>query len=84
MKFYPRVLAIPLFIFLIVFTSCGPQENQKNWVTTFEKSDYLKTSGYDETIEYFKDLADYSEYARLLKIGDSPQGREILLSRRFL
>ncbi len=49
----------------------------KSWLTKFEKSGYTETERYDETMRYFRDLADNSEYAKFFTFGFSPQGREI-------
>ncbi len=55
----------------------GQKESENNWLTKFEKSNFLETSKYDETIKYFQRLADYSDFAELKTIGLSPQGREL-------
>ncbi len=49
----------------------------ESWQTKFEKSNYLETDNYESTINYFKQLEVYSDYAKLIKIGISPQGRDI-------
>lgn len=70
-----KMIFVSLFIFFsvqIIF----PQKND-NWKTKFETSNYLETSRYDESIEYFSKLAEYSDYAKLFSIGISPQGRNI-------
>ena len=62
----------------IIFTSCfflTVLTAQNNWQTEFEKSKYLSTCSYDETINYFNQLAEKSEYAKMVPIGESPQGR---------
>ncbi len=48
-----------------------------NWQTYFEKTNYLKSPLYDETIEYFKRIDEISPFARMNTIGISPQGREL-------
>ena len=47
------------------------------WLTKFEKTNYLETARYGESIEYFQKLADASEYARMFTFGTSPQGRKL-------
>ncbi len=70
-------------LFFIVLIICIPQiiySQQKSiagWQTKFEQSNYTETERYDETISYFKKLAQYSNYAELLSFGVSPQGRKL-------
>jgi hypothetical protein len=47
------------------------------WRTHFEKSDYLETSRYDESIAYYKRLCSESDFAHIIQFGTSPQGREL-------
>ncbi len=47
------------------------------WLTYFERSGYLETPRYDETIAYFNKLAAASNYAVMQKIGTSPQDRDL-------
>ncbi len=61
------------FLFFIIAASIFAQENRQ---TEFEKSGCLKTSNYEETIDYFKRLSD-SPMAELRVLGESPQGREL-------
>lgn len=65
-----------IFLSLLLLNISAAQTNDE-WQTYFEKSDFLKTPGYDETMEYFKKLADYSNYAEFITFGISPQGREL-------
>ncbi|MGB5530116.1 MAG: M14 family metallopeptidase, partial [Ignavibacteriaceae bacterium] len=53
------------------------QQSGKDWETIFEKSGFVSTADYEQTMEYFQNLADNSEYADLLPFGVSPQGREL-------
>lgn len=53
------------------------QQSEKGWETIFEKSGYVTTEDYNQTMEYFQSLADNSEFADLLSFGVSPQGREL-------
>ncbi len=68
------------FILIITITSLNvysQQDFSSEWITFFEKSNYLETPRYEETIKYFQKLDEYSLYARLISIGVSPQGRNI-------
>jgi murein tripeptide amidase MpaA len=49
------------------------------WKTYYEKSNYLKTPRYAETIEYCKRLAVASPWVRYESFGKSPQGRDLPL-----
>jgi murein tripeptide amidase MpaA len=66
-----------LFIFLIFLLSYQmlPQ-SETGWETVFEKSGFVSTADYQQSMNYFQKLADYSEYAELHSFGSSPQGRE--------
>ncbi len=70
------------FIFFISFLVCSKISNSQtkstnDWQTQFEKSGYLKTERYDETINYFKKLESHSSEAKLIPFGVSPQGRNL-------
>ena len=56
---------------------CLSQDSE--WLTYYEKSNFLETPRYNETIEYSRKLADASPYIIFESIGTSPQGREIPL-----
>ncbi|MBS4034491.1 MAG: M14 family metallopeptidase [Ignavibacterium sp.] len=67
------------YIFTVLFTFSiiiFPQSTDQ-WQTKFEKSGFVSTADYSETMEYFQNLVDNSEYAKLLSFGVSPQGREM-------
>lgn len=65
-----------LITVLLSSTFLFPQSFDQ-WQTKFEKSGFVSTADYSETMEYFQNLADNSEYAKLLSFGVSPQGREM-------
>ena len=67
--------AISIFLSLFINTLCA-QEKQ-DWLTYYEKSEYLETPRYDESIRYSKMLAEKSEYIEYGTFGISPQGREL-------
>ena len=67
-----------LGLFLISFlVTINAQKGQEEWETTFEKSGFISTPDYIETMEYFQRLADSSEFASLITFGISPQNREL-------
>lgn len=64
-------------LFLILFlVPVHAQKEKEAWETTFEKSGFISTSDYNETMEYFQRFADNSEFASLITFGISPQYRE--------
>ncbi len=70
------------FIFInifLIFTNVEYSQSKinNNWKTKFERSNYLQTENYKETIEYFKKIESHSNYAKLTVFGVSPQGRNL-------
>lgn len=63
-----------IFILVCLNISYG---QDVNWKTVFENSEFKSTSSYEESINYFNKLADYSEYAKMIEFGVSPQGRKL-------
>lgn len=63
-------------LYLLVFANLFSQQNDY-WKTYFEKSNYLETQRYDETINYFKKFERHSPYAKMISIGKSSEGRDI-------
>src|SRR5690606_39622609 len=63
-----------IIFYLICFCCTAAAQD---WTTKFERSDFLETARYNESINYFKQLADHSEYAELITFGVSPQGRDL-------
>ena len=53
------------------------QQSETDWDTVFEKSRFISTADYNQTMEYFQNLDNNSEFADLLSFGVSPQGREL-------
>jgi len=66
-----------LLSFLYVSPAFSQGPPGKEWETRFEKSGFLETPGYEETISYFRKFADFSPYVRFESMGISPQGRDI-------
>lgn len=76
MKDY-RVYFLVVFIFSFILTAQSQTKISKNWLTHFEKSNYLETERYDETMLYFQKIADASPYVKMISFGVSPQGRKL-------
>ncbi|MFC2152283.1 M14 family metallopeptidase [Bacteroidota bacterium] len=68
-----------LLICLAIILSLAVTSQENEWITFYEKSDYLETPRYKETIEYAKKLADGSEYIEYKTFGNSLQGRDLPL-----
>lgn len=57
---------------------CGPAADS-TWLTTYERSGFLRTGRYDETIAYCKRLAGASPLAKFISFGVSARGRDLPL-----
>jgi hypothetical protein len=85
-----RQFILLALLFSWIFTS-AQEENKKDqkkeknnqvsdeWTTYYEKSGFIETPRYDETIEYCKKLAKASEYVHYTNFGKSPEGRDLPL-----
>ncbi len=74
-----KLLKIIILFVLMFFQSADFIYTQplETWKTGFELSGYLETETYEETMDYFKRLANYSDFAEFFKFGESPQGRDL-------
>ncbi len=52
---------------------------QDDWTIEYERSNFLRTDRYDQTIAFCQRLAEYSPVVRYESFGISPQGRDIPL-----
>ncbi|MDZ7624979.1 MAG: M14 family metallopeptidase [Ignavibacteriaceae bacterium] len=66
-----------IFLFLLIAEITLPQEVGIDWETVFEKSGFVSTADYNETMDYFQKISDNSDHAELLPFGLSPQGRKL-------
>lgn len=60
-------------LFLIIYAQAD------EWETYYEKSNFLETPRYEQTIEFCKKMADASKQITYRGFGMSPQGRELPL-----
>ncbi|MGB9665240.1 MAG: M14 family metallopeptidase, partial [Ignavibacteria bacterium] len=67
-----------LSIILISLLNLFSQKNDY-WKTYFEKSNYLETPRYEETMEYFRKFEKHSPYVKMFSIGKSAEGRDIFV-----
>lgn len=70
------------FFLLLALSAVGLSQSESanvppEWQTTAEKTDYAKTSRYDEAIKYAKDLDKASDLISYQSIGKSGEGRDI-------
>ena len=67
-----------LFLFALVLTAaCQPKDSDLN--TLFEQSDFLETDDYEGTVGYAKKLAKRFKEVNCQVIGQSGQGRDIVM-----
>jgi hypothetical protein len=71
-------MKISFLIMLLISSVAIPQTNNEyDWHTFFEKTDYKNSPSYDETISYFKKFEEFSPHAKMVSFGKSPQEREL-------
>ncbi|MBR3427945.1 MAG: M14 family metallopeptidase [Bacteroidales bacterium] len=68
-----------LLFFFAVFFMASCTEKEYDLTTTFEKSNYLETDDYENTVIYAKRLAKKFKQVHYQSIGVTSQGREIPL-----
>lgn len=68
-----------LLFLLAVFFMASCTEKEFDLTTTFEKSDYLETDDYENTVVYAKRLAKKFKQVHYQSIGVTSQGREVPL-----
>ncbi len=66
-----------VFIIFLMAVTLTAQHKINNWVTYFEKSNYLSTPNYEETIKYFKRLEKNSPFIKLIPFGKTSQERTL-------
>ncbi|MDL2239837.1 M14 family metallopeptidase [Bacteroidales bacterium OttesenSCG-928-L14] len=71
--------AISILIVAIVFFSCTNKSNNTDLLTVFEKTNYLQTANYEETIKLSKSFASSFKEINYVEIGKTLQNREIPL-----
>jgi hypothetical protein len=69
------LLTLTVLLLAMVTTSLYAED----WRTYYEKSNYLETPRYAETIEFCERLDDYSPMLQYSSFGVSPQGRDLPL-----
>lgn len=68
-----------LLFSLVILISCSKKVDEKELLTYYEKSNFLKTPRYEETVSYCKKLAEVSPWLKYSTFGESPRGLELPL-----
>ncbi|HKL07202.1 MAG TPA: M14 family metallopeptidase [Bacteroidales bacterium] len=66
-----------VFLLLFVIYNVLSFAQSAQWLTWYEKSNFLETPRYEETIKYSKMLANASDFIHYTTFGISPQGRDL-------
>ena len=64
---------------LLACVACTEQPVKEDFITDCEKSNFVKTPRFAETMAYFEKLADYSSMVNVTSFGKSAQGRDLSL-----
>jgi hypothetical protein len=73
------ILFLILNWFFMVDKTTAQQENKINWQTPAEKTDYLTTPRYTETLDYLRKLETASSSIKLTSFGKTGEGRDLIL-----
>ena len=68
-----------MLLVLLAGTSCRVEPSAEEWITDCEKSDFVQTPHFEQTMEFFERLDDYSKMVNITSFGTSPQGRDLSL-----
>ena len=87
-----KILVLILFPFILTAQSILPPIQEWHgksesliakasnpWITPTEKTDFVTTPTYAETMSWLKKLADASPLLSIKSIGKSPEGRDIFM-----
>lgn len=76
-KIKPNKAILFSILLLLAASHARLSAQAPEWQTRFEKSNFLATPRYAETIEFFKKFERHSPYAKMVEFGTSPQGRAL-------
>ena len=71
-----KILSIGI-LGLLMCISCTEQYVREDFVTDCEKSGFVKTPRFEETMAWFRKLEDFSPMVKVGSFGTSPQGRDL-------
>ncbi|MFT4612220.1 MAG: hypothetical protein ACJA1H_000831 [Glaciecola sp.] len=74
-----NIIRAGILILLLFFWSCTPNNDSKTYdfTTQFEKSDGLETATYNETISFYKNLADVFSEVQIDSFGETDSGKPL-------
>ncbi len=70
-----KIILLLSTLFLTVQVSFTQQKDE--WLTFYERSNFLETPNYENSIKYFKKLADSSPFVNYFSFGKSHEGRDL-------
>lgn len=70
---------IVLYAALVFSSLSAVSQTKEQWLSYYEKSNYLKTPDYAETVAYCKRLVQASPWVHYSTFGKTPQGRDLPL-----
>ncbi|NUN10708.1 MAG: hypothetical protein HUU54_16155 [Ignavibacteriaceae bacterium] len=73
-----RIKDIIFFVLILSLTSHSQDKTPGKWETVFEKSGYISTADYEQTMEYFGRFAKEFPEVSIMPFGESPQGRRLM------
>ncbi|MBR4923357.1 MAG: M14 family metallopeptidase, partial [Bacteroidaceae bacterium] len=71
-----KILSIGI-LGLLMCISCTQSYVREDFITDCEKSGFVKTPRFEETMAWFRKLADFSPMVNVGSFGTSPQGRDL-------
>ena len=71
-----KILSIGI-LGLLMYVSCTQSYIREDFMTDCEKSGFVKTPRFEETMAWFRKLEDFSPMVKVGSFGTSPQGRDL-------
>ena len=71
-----KILSIGI-LGLLMCVSCTQSYIREDFMTDCEKSGFVKTPRFEETMAWFRKLEDFSPMVKVGSFGSSPQGRDL-------
>ena len=71
-----KILSIGI-LGLLMCVSCTQSYIREDFMTDCEKSGFVKTPRFEETMAWFRKLEDFSPMVKVGSFGTSPQGRDL-------
>lgn len=71
-------MTLSVFLFMNLMSHYLSKDIESGWTTVYERSGHVGTGDYNEAVSYCRRLAAASPYAKVIKYGKSPQGRDMI------